>query len=166
MPTHPYRNFVLVGLALAVVLVAGYFLTRPSVPTEQELLRARATVESFGRSLQKVPLLGDAQAVADAMQQHYAPYVATGLLRDWKKDPSQAPGRFTSSPWPDRIEVSEVLGNSDRSATARGSIIEITSDSMTGGTPPQAYVIEARLKRTGSNWKIVEFRGGPDHTAQ
>lgn len=65
-------------------------------------------VEQFGQKLQMVSLLAPADTVRQVMQEQYSAYVTPDLLAKWQSDPQNAPGRLTSSPWPDRIEISSL----------------------------------------------------------
>ncbi len=94
-------------LASVVILgaIVGVYLINKAPTREDGERTARTLVEAFGATLKNVSLTADKTLIVDAMQREYAPYVAPTLLSVWQNDPSQAPGRHTSSPWPDRIEI-------------------------------------------------------------
>jgi hypothetical protein len=113
--------------AIAVLIVAVLFifvLIRPSGQAQ-----ARETVEGFGKALQSVSLL--APDAAAQLEQQYAPYVDASLLAAWKADPARAPGRRTSSPYPDRIEIQSVAPQG-AGYVVSGSVVEATSAGESG----------------------------------
>ena len=57
-------------------------------------------------------------------KKNYGDYITPELLAKWQGDPQNAPGRMTSSPWPDRIEISNIERQPDGSYIANGKIIE------------------------------------------
>lgn len=65
-----------------------------------------AVVAAFGARLKNVSLL--APDAAEQIEAQYAGLVSDELIAAWQADPTQAPGRLTSSPWPDRIEVNAI----------------------------------------------------------
>lgn len=93
----------------------------------------RTTIAQFGNQLNSVSLLSP--AVAEEIRRSYAPYVTPELLATWIQDPSTAPGRATSSPWPDHIEVDTVVKNEMGSYDVMGRIILKTSTEDAGIIP-------------------------------
>ena len=87
----------------------------------------RGVVEAFGKKLQMVSLLAPEDVLRESMREHYADYVSPALLEAWLNDPASAPGRLTSSPWPDRIEIKSVEQTADDAYRVEGGIIETTS---------------------------------------
>ena len=87
-----------------------------------------ALVRGFGKVLKDVSLL-DTAGVASAMEKAYDSYVTPELLKVWVENPSQAPGRTVSSPWPDHIDIYDVRKESDTAYTVSGQIVELTSAS-------------------------------------
>lgn len=140
-------------LPLFILLLVGatYFM-----PVEREQADdVRTVVEGFGKELQRVSLLA-----SDARQQiatHYSLYVAPALVMMWQNDPLQAPGRLTSSPWPDRIEISRITRMDDTHYTVEGMIIEASSG---GGGTDEAPVeslhrpVSLTVERT-DRWRIT-----------
>lgn len=157
-PMTTAQKTMLALLALVVLGGVGYMLMPPQVADEVGQKRARTVVEEFGRRLVFVSLTGEPEMVRNAIEENYRDLVTADLLETWKKAPSTAPGHFTSSPWSDRIEVSETIANEDGTVTVSGNLIEITNATTTA---PQAYVVTARVQRHFSTWLISEFSGGP-----
>jgi len=84
-------------------------------------------VEDFGRKLQAVSLQAPKDTLEKSMQENYGAYVSPALLEKWLNDPLNAPGRLTSSPWPERIETKSIEKLSESAYEVQGEIIEVTS---------------------------------------
>lgn len=111
-------------------------------------------VRDFGHTLQNVSLLApDAAAQIEAA---YGPYASRDLLDEWEAAPTNAPGRLTSSPWPDSIKVSSVQNTGVGSYIVKAAVIDRvnagTTTQKTGETPILLGVI-----RDGVGWQIVEY---------
>ncbi len=111
-------------------------------------------VSAFGKNLQQVSLLApDASAQIEAK---YGPFASRDLLDEWEKDPRHAPGRLTSSPWPDSIKVSSVQNTGVGTYIVKAAVIERvnmgTTTQKVGETPILLGVI-----RNGVGWQIVEY---------
>jgi hypothetical protein len=98
-----------------------------------------------------VSVLAPADLAAKAIRMSYAGLVDPKLLEVWSTNPTDAPGRQSSSPWPDRIEVQSASLSGDH-ATVIGKIVEATSAGETGRVP-----VEVGLKREGSSWLIITY---------
>lgn len=119
---------------------------------------ARNAVLQFGARLKQVPLLAPDSTRARAMQSQYGGLVSPVLLREWSADPRHAPGRLTSSPWPDRIEIRNMDRKSGRVFLVDGEIVERTSADSTA----ESGRIPVRLAiwRSGRNWMIQNYEQG------
>lgn len=93
----------------------------------------RTTIAQFGNQLNSVSLL--APSAAEDIARTYGPFVAPELLASWVANPESAPGRLTSSPWPDHIEVDSVTKNEEGSYDVAGRIILKTSTGDAGSVP-------------------------------
>lgn len=89
----------------------------------------QSLVEEFGKRLQLVSLLAPEDVLEESMQENYGEFVAPSLLKEWLKDPVNAPGRLTSSPWPDRIEILGTEKISEGAYEVKGEIIEVANGS-------------------------------------
>lgn len=144
---------VLVGAAIATYFLAGW----PTALEDQDA--ARATVEEFGRKLQSVSILADKTLAADAMAREYGPLVTPALLTKWQNDPTQAPGRVTSSPWPDRIEISGVERESRSRYIIEGHVVEVTNEGGALEKEPREAArrpITLAVEEQGGSWRIAE----------
>src|SRR5690606_24350598 len=87
-----------------------------------------ALVGNFGRKLHMVSLLAPEDMLKESLEENYGDFVSPALLEEWLKDPVNAPGRLTSSPWPDRIEILNTEKISDGIYEVKGVIIEIANE--------------------------------------
>ena len=120
----------------------------------------RKIVESFGSKLQEVSLQAPADLVVKSMQDSYGAFVTPGLLRKWQNDPLNAPGRLTSSPWPDRIEVKTVEKISEQQYQVKGEIIEITSAEKESGGIAAKRPVTLIVEKSGHGWLIGDVTLG------
>lgn len=94
-----------------------------------ETAEVTALVEGFGEKLKSVYLTSPPEIVRQDIAENYGDYVQSELLLEWLNDPQKAPGRLTSSPWPERIEISLLEKLSKDIYRVHGQIIEVTSAS-------------------------------------
>jgi hypothetical protein len=120
-------------------------------------------VENFGSKLKMVSLL--APDAAAQIQTQYAPYVSTELLQKWEADPSTAPGKEVSSPWPEKINIVSITKVDDNTYTVEGNVIEVTSapsNSAAATQPAAVYPVSMqvhKIDRSGE-WFITSFQKG------
>lgn len=120
---------------------------------------ARAVVEEFGRRLKLVSLLAPPDVLGASMREQYGDLVSPELLERWQGDPSNAPGRLVSSPWPDRIDIVTVARRADGAFEVQGEIIEKTSaDTGEGFSAKRAITLV--VARTGDRWLITDVTLG------
>lgn len=115
----------------------------------------RSFVSEFGTKLKNVSLLQPAADLKNSLQSNFGEYVAPELLTKWQADPKTALGRNVSSPWPDRIEIVEVVPESTDTYRVEGNIIELTSaDKLMEpfGVQPVTLI----LKRSEVSWIITD----------
>lgn len=113
------------------------------------------TVESFGKRLQSVSLLAPKDILEESMKESYGNLVSQELIEKWISDPLYAPGRLTSSPWPDRIEILTVEKSSENEYEVKGEIIEVTSTEKTDGGVTSKRTITLTIKRFDDKWLIA-----------
>lgn len=158
------KNSVVFGI-LALFLIVGigaFAMTQyADAPTTDETdSDVRNSVIEFGTKLQMVPLLADEATVSAAMDAHYAEYVAPDLLSKWKNGDESRLGRYTSSPWPHRIEVVEVVSQVDGSYKVEGNIVEVTSSDDPLRSAAAVQPITLILKKSGDRWLITSSTKG------
>jgi hypothetical protein len=117
----------------------------------------RDTVTAFGNNMKMVSLTASSTGIVSAINQYYAPYVSTNLMAMWQSAPTTAPGRKTSSPWPDHINIINISKTSDTSYTVRAEVVEKTSVEETEGGSSDTYPISLIVENQNGSWKIVGF---------
>jgi hypothetical protein len=151
--------------ALVILLVIGgaYLISVTPFRADQEQV-VRRVVDEFGLQLKDVSLMAPKEDVADAMNDNYGAFVVPELLAEWENDPLNAPGRLTSSPWPERIEIRAIQKESDTRYVVEGDIVEVTNEGGgTGEEPTEAArrPIVLGVERRGGEWKIVMVKIEP-----
>jgi hypothetical protein len=135
------RHFIIILMLLLSISLFGCMNQGNQAilnPGEGEMQEGEATdennevevadlVKAFGSKLQTVSLLAPEDVLKKSMQENYAEFVSPALLEKWMKDPLHAPGRLTSSPWPERIDIQNMEKLSESAYEVQGEIIETTS---------------------------------------
>ncbi len=149
---------------LASILVVGLVLVVTSqyvkAPTPDATEDVTDAVVEFGTKLQMVSLLAPAAEVAAAMDAHYKNYVSAELLTYWKSGADSRLGRYTSSPFPQRIEVVEVVRQPDNTYKVEGNIIEITSADDPLRNVAAVQPVTLILEKIGGKWLVVSAAKG------
>jgi hypothetical protein len=117
-------------------------------------------VKSFGSKLQNFSLLAPKDIVEKEMKKNYEKIITPQLLKKWSANPLSAPGRLTSSPWPDRIEIKSVTKLSSIEYEAKGEIIEITSVEAVNGGYAAKRPLTLKIKKIDNRWLINEVSLG------
>lgn len=121
---------------------------------------AAALAEDFGSKLQLVSLQAPKDILEKSMKENYGGLVSEALLAKWAEDPLNAPGRLTSSPWPDRVEIRTVTKLPENAYEIKGEIIEITSTEMAGSGAAAKRPVTLIIKKIGGSWLIDEVTLG------
>jgi hypothetical protein len=149
-------------LVLLLVIGGAYLISVTPFKADQEAA-VRGVVEDFGAQLRDVSLMAPKEDAASEMQANYSPYVAAELLVQWENDPASAPGRLTSSPWPDRIDIRTVKKESDTRYRVEGDIVEVTNEGGGIGESPTEAArrpVTITAERRGGKWLITAFSMG------
>lgn len=128
-------------------------VTQPTAATVSSEETVRTLVSDFGKKLQLVSLLAPPDVLQTSMREHYASFVTATLLQRWIDDPTSAPGRQVSSPWPDRIEIKTLTPDQPHRYVVDGEIVEITSDRIDEHRSPVRLIVE----ETNGAWRIADF---------
>jgi len=115
-----------------------------------------ALVGNFGRKLHMVSLLAPEDILKESLEENYGDFVSPALLEEWLKDPVNAPGRLTSSPWPDRIEILNTEKISDGIYEVKGVIIEIANEKEIVAKRP----ITIKIEKIDGKWLINDTKIG------
>lgn len=134
-----------------------------TVLLESTEVQIRALVENFGLQLQMVSLL--APDAASQLEQQYSDLVGPELLQKWIANLAtplnpdllqDVPGRLTSSPWPDRIEIDELKALEPDQYLVTGSVIEVDSTDQNVAQ----YPVEITVSLIDGRWLITDWVAG------
>lgn len=137
--------------------------TQGSTSTSQESVNTEANdrsqiktlIEDFGKVLVNVSLLSPSDLLENDMKKYYSPFLSEELILQWIKDPPEALGRLTSSPWPDHIEVIELKKITADKYEVNGNVIEITSVEAEKGGYFDKYEVNLTVERINTKWLIT-----------
>jgi len=122
--------------------------------SDEEEEAVRYVVESFGKRLQNVSL--QSPNAAQVIEEQYAEWADPELLKIWMNDISRAPGRVTSSPWPDRIEITSIVREADKYVVV-GFVVEVTSIEVVNGGVAAKIPVRVVLEKREGRWFITEY---------
>ena len=154
------KIWILVGLIVIVIVgIVLYFLRpqllpialQPTDPTKD----VRATVVDFGAHLKDIN--ATSKDATTTIATTFAPYVAPELLSVWSDEPSLAPVRYGTLPYPQRIEIQSVEKQKDGSYWVIGFVIEV--DKAGDYLNKKVTIV---LEKVGGKWMITDFSGYPD----
>ncbi|MDO8515736.1 MAG: hypothetical protein Q7S28_00610 [bacterium] len=159
---------------IALSIVGGIFLFRGQEPalmppsaggppapptpvptTDEEAVRDLVT--RFGEKLRMVSLAAPKELLISQIEEAYSPFVSEGLLTAWRENPERAPGRFTSNPWPEKIEILLVEPSDEGSYEVQGKVIEITSINEVNGGSANEYPVALKIRNQNGKWVITGF---------
>ncbi len=132
-----YRRITVGILAIIIVLVGALLIKNGGFGIDPAS-SARTVVEEFGAQQQKVSLL-EPQA-SSTMAEAYGPFVAPDLLAHLQADLDRAPGRRTSSPYPDHIDITTIT-KQGAGYIVSGSVVHMSATGESGRTPVIMQVI-------------------------
>lgn len=125
---------------------------------EEQAVRKQIT--KFGSRLKSVSLLAPSAILKEEMRNQYDQFLSPELLLKWQNNPTEAMGRTTSSPWPDRIDITSVFKQSETLYIVEGNVIEITNISdpkESVSTYPVVFAVE----KTNDDWLIAHADKSP-----
>lgn len=126
-------------------------------PFRSEEGQVEAVIEKFGEHLKNVSLVADPDTVASAIEREYSPYVTEALIDRWLKDPLHAPGRETSSPWPERIEIVSMEKVGDYYEVV-AKVISMTSVEKARGGYYDSSLVYITVANTNGAWRVGEYQ--------
>lgn len=124
--------------------------TAPS--NDNEVAAVEDVVERFGKVLQNLSLLGPEGQLEKEMHDNYGDLVSAELIEQWLSDPLAAPGRLTSSPWPDHIDIENTEKLSAIAYELNGNIIEISN----GDEEVNKIPISLAVEKVEEQWLITK----------
>lgn len=101
-----------------------------------------------------VSILAPEDILIKSIEDNYSEFISADLLKKWKQDPQSAPGRLTSSPWPERIEISSLDKISESEYEVRGDIIEVTSTDQSSDETTSKIPILLKVVNDNGKWVI------------
>lgn len=158
------KTWKVVGIIAAIIIVAVgvWYYVRSSNGQGTNLASDQYAVagitNAFGANLKMVSLLSP--TVGDDMDRQYKPFVTADLLAAWKANPMTAPGRETSSPYPDKIEIASVTMVSKNSYIVTGNVSEVTTGSKGSTTQVSVYPVKLTFSRVNCTWLISALEKG------
>jgi hypothetical protein len=117
-------------------------------------------VERFGARMKMVSTLAPERTAAGAVRNAYADLVTPALLDRWSADPSHAPGKDVSSPWPDRIRIDSTEAVGTGACRVTGAIVYVTSAEVASGGVASLTPVTLRVVSDGG-WRISAFDTAP-----
>lgn len=114
---------------------------------------ARQVAEELARRERLVSLLAPDSVVRRELADAYGDLVTPSLLADWQARPASAPGRQVSNPWPARLEITSMTGDST-GCRLEGEIIDVTtSDTL---SPVDRRHVTMRITSQGG-WRVSAY---------
>jgi hypothetical protein len=160
---------VFVGVFLVAIAIGGwvlYLYESPHAPASAPAASAASTLSpeetsaiavviAFGKSEQLVSVL--APDASTTIASVYGAYVTPSLLSSWEASPQSAPGRTTSSPWPDHITISSVNVTAT-GVEVDGTLVMMTSNSLEHGGNDGTDPIIVDLVYQSGQWLISSYQ--------
>jgi hypothetical protein len=154
------RAMATLGAAILLALTCGGadVATQPPPGAAAPCQRAaaRAVVGAFGRRLRLVATLAPKAIAAEAMGKAHAGLVAPELLAAWKASPETAPGKRTSSPSPERIDITAIRAGR-RACVVSGTLILLTAQERREGGVFQANPVTITVAQQHGQWLITAY---------
>jgi hypothetical protein len=113
---------------------------------------------SFGSVMQLVSTSAPKKIATQAIKDKYQNLTASSLLAKWESDPSDAPGRNVSSPWPDHIAITSIARIGTTTYVVAGNVIELTSDNVAHGGIADQYPVTTTVAIAGGSWMITNWQ--------
>lgn len=142
---------IVILLAFGVIFFAIKQNPVPQTQNNSEEEAVRTVVESFGQTLKNVPLLAPTSTLIASIEQQYGPFVSQDILTFWTANPQEAPGRITSSPWPDGLEIFKIEKDAEGAYLIQAHILEATSS----GPVPSSNLMALKLRNKDGRWIIT-----------
>lgn len=141
-------------MLLLVVIGVGYLAGKQKTLNESaDTASVIGTTIGFGQQMHKVSLLAPKADYEVAIDQAYSRYASPEAIAGWKAAPQTAPGRETSSPWPQGIEILAYNEQADGSFVVTGNVNETDS---TGGVVSK-YPVTVTLQKIKGTWMVTKF---------
>ncbi len=117
-------------------------------------------IAEFGEKIKLVSLFAPQDVLNECLQETYGELVSPVLLEKWQRDKTNIPGRLTSSPWPERIEILTIEKISVGEYVVKGEIIEVTGTEQKRGGVAGRRPITFFVKKENDHWSINDANLG------
>jgi hypothetical protein len=156
------RLIALVSAAILLITTVtshawGQAPTAVSHPADQKQA-VTTVVTEFGRRFRMVAVLAPKELVAKAMDEAYSDLVSADLLATWKDNPENAPGKRTSSPSPERIDISSIRAKGHDAYVVKGKVILLTAQERREGGVFQANPVTMTVSQQNGKWVITAYK--------
>ncbi|MHB8070419.1 MAG: hypothetical protein ACYDHF_00505 [Candidatus Cryosericum sp.] len=164
MNTNGLVKLIVVAIVLFLAISVGaYLLFRPSTtppPSAADVNAIYQVVGEFGARLKDVVITTSDQDVITAVDINLKQLITDRLYQVLVQDKIRIPGRYVSSPWPDRIEIDSVQMLDSGSYTIHGSQVVMTDDTVAHGGNAGETPITLTLKKVNGVWLVDDVVGG------
>lgn len=150
------KTLIIILIVAVVIIGVGLYFQNQRNSNIVSPTQVKSLVEEFGKKLQNVYLTSPEEKVRQDIEENYQDFLSPSLLALWLENPSQALGRLTSSPWPDRIEVDSIEKINDSEYQVNGKVIEITSVEAVEGGAATSRDIKLTVEKINGKWLISE----------
>jgi hypothetical protein len=147
---------ILVTLRAAAPAAAETPVSAPLATRDREAVTT--VVSEFGKRLRMVAVLAPKEVAVKAMEDAYSGLVAPDLLAAWKQDPERAPGKRTSSPSPERIDINAIKAKGHGAYAVTGKVILLTAQERREGGVFQANPVVITVAQQRGKWVITAYR--------
>jgi hypothetical protein len=159
---------IILIIILAVILIGKYSKTEAPVETTPvgtttgaQEQQAKDAVNVFVAHLQNVSLTASSDILVPTIQKEYGPFVTPELLEQWTTDPTTAPGRSTSSPWPDHIDITNVQKVGD-DYQITGEIVLMTSNEVEHGGDAGRIPVKITVTAIDGQWYVSAYQAAKE----
>jgi hypothetical protein len=120
---------------------------------------AKAT--QLGEAMRRVSLLAPDSVLAKGLRDAYGPLVTPAVLASWRKNPSSAPGREVSNPWPARLEITSVRPDGDQCTVTANVVYVTATDTL---SPVEKRPVSIQLADS-AGWRVTSYEQGKTGSA-
>jgi hypothetical protein len=153
---------------LLLISVGSCFLFKPSTmmqPNEADINAIYQVVGEFGARLKDVDITASDQDMMTAVDFNLKQLVTDRLYQMFVQDKATIPGRYVSSPWPERIQINSVQKLDSGSYTVQGGLVLMTDDNVAHGGNAGEASVTLTLKKVNGTWLIDDVVGGTQPSA-
>ncbi len=180
MPTAIFKNNIMtlrgklfLILLLTIIGLIVFFIFKKDAPkevleikenipietmTEEDKVMIKEVVTSFGNKLKNVSLTQEEEALKEAIKTEYGEFLSPLLLERFLNDPTHAPGKLVSSPWPERIEILDMYRSGDYYDVSGEIILWTSEEAVEGSGNAGKEPIFLTLVNMNGKWLIAEYQ--------